>query len=76
MVSKHMAGNIPILRYLELIELLNIDTNVIMKNLENFFVVKMLNTDDLMHFGSDSASVMLGIYYCISNVILIINNIR
>jgi len=54
---------------------LNTDANAIMKNLENFFVAKMLNTDDLMHFGSDSASVMLGMYYCISNIILIINNI-
>ncbi len=54
---------------------MNTDANAIMKNLENFFVAKMLNTDDLMHFGSDSASVMLGMYYCISNIILIINNI-
>jgi len=66
-----MAENIPILRYLGLIELLNTDANAIMKNLENFFVTKMLNTDVLMHFGSDSASVILDMYYCI----LIINNI-
>ncbi|CAG8738214.1 11723_t:CDS:2, partial [Funneliformis mosseae] len=58
-VSKYMAENIPIFHYLGLIELLNIDANAIMKILENFFVTKMLNTDDLMHFSSDSASVML-----------------
>ncbi|GES95219.1 zinc finger protein 862-like [Rhizophagus clarus] len=58
--SKHMAENIPILRYLGLIELLEIDANAIMNNLNNFFIAKMLNTDNLMHFGSDGASVMLG----------------
>ena len=73
-ISKHMVGNILIFRYLGLIELLNTDTNVIMKNLENFFVTKLLNTDNLMHFGSDGTSVMLGMYYYILNMILIINN--
>ena len=61
-VSKHMAGNIPMLRYLGLIELLDTDANAIIRNLKNFFVAKMLNTDNLMHFGSDGASVMLGMY--------------
>jgi hypothetical protein len=57
-----MVGNIPILHYLGLIELLETDASAIMRNLENFFVAKMLKTDDLMHFGSDDASVMLGMY--------------
>ncbi|GBC08801.1 hypothetical protein RclHR1_00840002 [Rhizophagus clarus] len=59
-VSKHMAENILMLYYLGLIELLETDTNFIIKNLENFFVAKMLNIDNLMYFGSDDANVMLG----------------
>jgi hypothetical protein len=57
-----MVGNIPILYYLGLIELLGTDASAIIRNLKNFFVAKMLKTDDLMHFGSNGASVMLGMY--------------
>ncbi|CAI2192597.1 17394_t:CDS:2, partial [Funneliformis geosporum] len=39
--------------------LIDKNANVIMKNLENFFIIKMLNTDDLMYFSNDSASIML-----------------
>ncbi|GES94885.1 zinc finger protein 862-like [Rhizophagus clarus] len=40
--------------------LIDENANAIMNNLNNFFIAKMLNTDNLMHFSSDGASVMLG----------------
>lgn len=60
-ISKHIAENIPVLCYLKLIELLERNAKAITRNLKNFFIAKMLNTDNLMYFASDSASVILGI---------------
>ncbi|CAG8772727.1 2405_t:CDS:2, partial [Gigaspora rosea] len=52
-VSKHIANNIPVLRYLGLIELEEVDAMGIMNNLNNFFLAKMLEPLKLLHFGSD-----------------------
>ncbi|CAG8492003.1 18823_t:CDS:2, partial [Gigaspora rosea] len=58
-VSKHIVQNILVLRYLGLIELGETNTEAITNNLKNFFIAKMLDTQKLMHFGSDGASVMI-----------------
>ncbi|CAG8809577.1 10215_t:CDS:2, partial [Gigaspora margarita] len=42
-----------------LIELDETNAEVITNNLKNFFIAKMLNTQNLMHFGSDGTSVMI-----------------
>ncbi|CAG8608681.1 10494_t:CDS:2 [Dentiscutata heterogama] len=52
-VSKHIVENIPVLRYLGLIELDETNTEAIVNNLKNFLIAKMLDTQKLMHFGSN-----------------------
>ncbi|CAG8763563.1 19914_t:CDS:2, partial [Gigaspora margarita] len=60
-VSKHIANNIPVLQYLGLIELKEIDTIGIMDNLNIFFLAKMLEPSKLLHFGSDGDKVRNGV---------------
>ncbi|CAG8685458.1 29278_t:CDS:2, partial [Racocetra persica] len=49
-VSKHVANNIPVLRYLGLIELKEVDA-----------IAKILEPSKLLHFGSDGDSKMIGV---------------
>ncbi|CAG8854895.1 45909_t:CDS:2, partial [Gigaspora margarita] len=65
-VSKHIANNIPVLRYLGLIKLEEVDAMGIMNNLNNFFLAKMLEPLKLLHFGSDGDSKMIGIRNSVS----------
>ncbi|CAG8648427.1 1260_t:CDS:2, partial [Acaulospora morrowiae] len=58
--SQHMAFNTPIIRYIGLIKLEDCKAESIMENLENFIAEKNLNIIDIMHFGSDGASTMIG----------------
>ncbi|CAG8545590.1 14539_t:CDS:2 [Dentiscutata erythropus] len=53
-VSKHIANNIPVFRYFGLIELKEVDAAGIIYNLNNFFLVKMLDPLKLLHFRSDA----------------------
>ncbi|CAG8699945.1 26780_t:CDS:2, partial [Racocetra persica] len=54
-LAEHVVENIPVLQYLELIELGETNAEAITNNLKNFFIAKMLNTQKLIHFGSDGA---------------------
>ncbi|CAG8476302.1 19217_t:CDS:2 [Cetraspora pellucida] len=49
-VSKHVANNIPVLQYLGLIELKEVDA-----------IAKILEPSKLLHFGSDGDSKMIGV---------------
>ena len=49
-VSKHIANNIPVLRYLGLIKLKEIDAIGIMDNLNNFFFSKNVRTFKVITF--------------------------
>lgn len=59
-VSKHITFNMPVYRFVGLIELKDCSANGIMKELNEFFKIKNLSVLTLGHFGSDGASVMLG----------------
>jgi hypothetical protein len=59
-VSKHISENKPVLRYLGLVELDNCNSETIMENLNQFIIAKSININNLIHFGSDGASTMLG----------------
>ncbi|CAG8570078.1 41392_t:CDS:2, partial [Gigaspora margarita] len=59
-VSKHIISNIPVYRFVGLIELKDCSANGIMKELNKFFENKNLSVLSLGYLGSDSASVMLG----------------
>jgi len=62
LVSKHMANNVPVMRYLGLIELDDCSANSIMAYIKNFLVEKDLQIKNIAHFGSDGASVMTGMF--------------
>jgi len=59
-VSKHMSHNVPVLRFIGLIELEDCTTNNILEQNLKFIQVNELNLDNLIHFGSDGASKMVG----------------
>ncbi|CAG8761742.1 7554_t:CDS:1, partial [Racocetra fulgida] len=56
-VSKHITFNMPVYRFVGLIELKDCSANGIMKELNEFFKIKNLSVLTLGHFGSDGASV-------------------
>ncbi|CAG8489063.1 293_t:CDS:2 [Scutellospora calospora] len=58
-VTKHLTKNKPILRYLGMIKLEDCSAELITINLKRFILAKLLNIENLVHFGSDSASTML-----------------
>jgi hypothetical protein len=60
LVSKHIANNVPVLRYLGLIELDDCSANNITTQIKSFLNKKGLQIKDIAHFGSDGASVMTG----------------
>ncbi len=62
-ISKHMVGNEPVLRYLGIINLEKCDANSIMRDIEIFLNVKGISFQSLYHIGSDGASVMTGKFY-------------
>ena len=62
-LSKHMVGNEPVVRYLGMINLEECDANSITRDIEIFLNVKGLSLQSLYHIGSDGASVMTGKYY-------------
>ena len=59
-VSKHIANNVLVLRYLGLIELDNCSANNITTQIKSFLNEKGLQVENIAHFGSDGASVMTG----------------
>ncbi|GBB97182.1 hypothetical protein RclHR1_29300002 [Rhizophagus clarus] len=59
-VSKHFLHNIPVLRYIRLIELENCITDNILIQILEFIQNNGLNLNSLIHFGSDDASTMVG----------------
>jgi hypothetical protein len=60
LVSKHIANNVPVLRYLGLIELDDCSANNITTQIKSFLNKKGLQIKDIAHFGSDGISVMTG----------------
>src|SRR6266480_1217564 len=59
-VSKHISHNVPVLRYIGLIELESCTADSIVSQILKFVQVNELNLDKLIHFGSDGASTMVG----------------
>ncbi|RIA94360.1 hypothetical protein C1645_865298 [Glomus cerebriforme] len=57
-LSKHMVGNEPVLRYLGMINLQECDANSIMSDNKIFLSAKGISFQSLYHIGSDRASVM------------------
>ena len=55
-----MANNVPVLRYLGLIELDDCSANNITTQIRSFLNEKELQIKNIAHFGSDGASVMTG----------------
>ena len=55
-----MANNIPVLRYLGLIELDDCSANNITTQIRSFLNEKELQIKNIAHFGSDGASVITG----------------
>lgn len=62
-VSKHIANNIPVIRYIGMITLNETTAEAILADLELFCIAKGLNLTRLIHFGSDGASNMTGNYF-------------
>jgi len=60
LVSKHMANNVPVVRYLGLIELDDCSANSITAYIKRFLIEKDLQIKNIAHFGSDGASVITG----------------
>ncbi|CAB5194977.1 unnamed protein product [Rhizophagus irregularis] len=60
MVSKHFSHNVPVLRYIGLIELEDYTADNILTQILEFIQNNGLNLDNLIHFGSDDASTMVG----------------
>ncbi|CAB5364129.1 unnamed protein product [Rhizophagus irregularis] len=58
-VSKHFSHNVPVLRYIGLIELEDCTANNILTQILEFIQNNGLNLDNLIHFGSDGASTMV-----------------
>ncbi|CAG8593889.1 16835_t:CDS:2, partial [Cetraspora pellucida] len=58
-ISKHISKNVPVYRYLGMIELTEGTANAIVKELNIFIHAKNLPINRLMNMGSDGASVML-----------------
>ncbi|PKC53807.1 hypothetical protein RhiirA1_509095 [Rhizophagus irregularis] len=59
MVSKHFSHNVPVLRYIGLIELEDCTADNILIQILEFIQNNGLNLDNLIHFGSDGASTMV-----------------
>jgi Domain of unknown function (DUF4371) len=59
-VSKHMSYNVSVLRFIGLIELEDCTASNIFEQILGFIQINELNLDKLIHFGSDSASTMVG----------------
>ncbi|CAB5360435.1 unnamed protein product [Rhizophagus irregularis] len=59
-VSKHFSHNVPVLRYIGLIELEDYTADNILTQILEFIQNNGLNLDNLIHFGSDGASIMVG----------------
>ncbi len=67
-ISKHMVGNEPVLRYLGMINLEECDANSIMRDISIFLNAKGISFQNLYHIGSDGASVMTGkLFYKLFN---------
>ncbi|CAG8603362.1 15059_t:CDS:2, partial [Dentiscutata heterogama] len=59
-VTKHLSENKPILHYFEMIKLEDCSAESFTINLKRFILAKLLNIENLVHFGSDGTSTMLG----------------
>ena len=59
-VSKHISNNVPVLRYVGLIELDDCTANNIVIQIKNFLMEKELQVENIAHFRSDGASTMIG----------------
>ncbi|CAG8806039.1 23017_t:CDS:2, partial [Cetraspora pellucida] len=59
-ISKHISKNVPVYRYLGMIELTKETANAIVKELNIFIYAKNLPINRLINMGSDGASIMLG----------------
>ena len=58
--SQHMSLNTPVIRYIGLVKLEDCKSESIMRELTKFITSKGLCIANIAHFGSDSASTMIG----------------
>ncbi|CAB4493264.1 unnamed protein product [Rhizophagus irregularis] len=75
MVSKHFSHNVPVLRYIGLIELEDYTADNILTQILEFIQNNGLNLDNLIHFGSDDASTMVvkNLYQILDSIIDALN---
>src|SRR5436305_78179 len=59
-ISRHISHNVPVTRYLGIINLDELNAEAITSNLKNFILAKGLNVKNLLHFGSDGAVTLTG----------------
>jgi hypothetical protein len=65
LVSKHMVNNITTLRYLGMTAISDASAESLLEAIDSFILQKGLPADKLYHFGSDGASNMTGLYFCV-----------
>ncbi|CAG8728790.1 20588_t:CDS:2, partial [Cetraspora pellucida] len=66
-LAEHIVKNMSVLRYLGLIELDETNAETIVNNLQKFFIAKMLDTQKLMHFGSNEINPFMTNCHCIAH---------
>ena len=59
-VSRHISHNVPVTRYLGMINLDELNAEAITLNLKNFISAKGLKIENLLHFGSDGVATLIG----------------
>ena len=59
-VSWHISHNVPVIRYLGMINLDELNAEAITLNLKNFISAKGLKIENLLHFGSDGVATLIG----------------
>lgn len=59
-VSRHISHNVPVTRYLGMIDLDDLTAEAIAFDLKSFIIAKGLKVENLLHFGSDGAATLIG----------------
>ncbi|EXX63483.1 uncharacterized protein OCT59_017532 [Rhizophagus irregularis] len=59
-VSRHISHNVPVTRYLGMINLDELTAEAIAFDLKSFIIAKGLKVENLLHFGSDGAATLIG----------------
>ena len=59
-MSRHISHNVPVTRYLGVIDLDELNAEAITLNLKNFIVAKGLEVKKVLHIGSDGTTTLVG----------------